>query len=156
LFAFEIPPGWVVQPTAKAERIVISPRAVFLNIFILCSSFRKNDSREGPLDITLGLAGLAYFVFVGAALAVGAGDAAAGDGLATGLGLVVAGGAVVSLAGEGAEAAGDDVGVEEFELVAGSHAAANAITTIVVSSSAVRLIDFAIGLFIGFASFEQD
>lgn len=90
---------------------------------------------------------------------MGAGDAAAGEGLAAGLavgvGFVVAG-AVVSVAGEGAAAAGDDVGVEEFELVAGSQAAANAITTIVVNSSAVRLIDFVIGLLISFASFEQD
>ena len=89
---------------------------------------------------------------------MGAGDAAAGDGLAAGLavGLGFVAGAVVSLAGEGAVVAGDDVGVEEFELVAGSQAAANAITMIVVSSSAVRLIDFVIGLHISFASFEQD
>lgn len=91
---------------------------------------------------------MAYFVFVGAALAVG--DVAAGDGLAAGLGLVA--GAVVSPAGvvAGDDAAGDDAGVGEFELVAGSQAAANAITRIVVNRSAVRLIDFKIGLFIVF------
>jgi hypothetical protein len=92
---------------------------------------------------------LAHFVFVGAALAVGEGEVAAGDGLATGLGLVA--GAVVS-AGvfAGDDAAGDDAGVGEFELAAGSHAAAKAITRIVVNSSAVRLIDFNIGLLIVF------
>ena len=92
---------------------------------------------------------MAYFVFVGAALAVGEGDAAAGDGLAAGLGLVA--GAVDSagvVAGD--EAAGDEAGVAEFELLAGSHAAANAITRIVVNRSAVRLIDFKIGLLIVF------
>jgi hypothetical protein len=116
----------------------------------------ENDSLEDCLDITLGLAGLAYFVFVGAALAVGAGDAAAGDGLAAGLGLVA--GAVVSPAGfvSGDDAAGDDAGVGEFELVAGSHADANAITRIVVKRSALRLIDFNIGLLIVFSSFEQN
>jgi hypothetical protein len=94
---------------------------------------------------------LAYFVFVGAAFAVGEGEAAAGlaAGLAIGLGLVVAG-VVVSLAGEGADAAGDGVGVEEFESVAGSQAAANAIARIAVSSSVARLIDFVIGLLIVF------
>jgi hypothetical protein len=93
---------------------------------------------------------LAYFVFVGAALAVGAGAAAAGDGLATGLGLVA--GAVVSPAGvvAGDAAAGDDAGVGEFELLAGSQAAANAITRIVVNKSTLRLIDFKIGLLIVF------
>lgn len=93
---------------------------------------------------------MAYFVFVGAALAVGEGDIAAGEGLAAGLGLVA--GAVVSPAGvvAGAAAAGDEAGVAEFELVAGSHAAANAITRIVVNRSAVRLIDFRIGLLIVF------
>lgn len=74
---------------------------------------------------------------------MGEGDAA---GLAAGLGLVVAG-AVVSL---GADVAGDDVGVEEFELVARSQAAANAIARIAVSSSVARLIDFVIGLLISF------
>ena len=99
---------------------------------------------------------MAYFVLVGAALAVGAGDAAAGDGLAAGLGLVA--GAVVSPAGvvAGVDAAGDGAGVEEFELLAGSHAAANAITRIVVNKSAVRLMDFKIGLLIVFSSFEQN
>jgi len=87
------------------------------------------------------------------ALAVGEGEAA-GDGLAAGLGLLAAG-AAVSLAGEDV-VAGDDVPAGEFVLVAGSQAAANAITRIVVNRSAVRLARFFFGLLISFASLEQD
>jgi hypothetical protein len=35
VFELLVPTGWLVQPTAKAERVIISPRAVFLNIFML-------------------------------------------------------------------------------------------------------------------------
>jgi hypothetical protein len=80
------------------------------------------------------------------ALAVGEGDAA-GDGLGAGLGLVAAG-AAVSPAGEDV-ATGDDVVLAgEFVLVAGSQAAANAMTRIVVSKSVARLVSFIFGLLI--------
>ncbi len=84
---------------------------------------------------------------------MGEGDAA-GEGLAAGLGFV-AGGAVVSLAGE-AVVVGEDVGLLEFELVAGSQPTTKAIARIVGSRSAVRPISFILGLLISFTSFEQD
>jgi hypothetical protein len=68
---------------------------------------------------------------------VGEGDAA-GERLAAGLGLVAAG-AAVSPAG---------VLAGEFVLVAGSQAAANAMTRIVVSKKAARLVRFIFGLLI--------
>jgi hypothetical protein len=79
-------------------------------------------------------------------LAVGEGDAA-GEGLAAGLGFV-AGGAVVSPAGE-AVVVGDDVGLFEFEFVAGSQPTTNAIARIVGRRSAVRPISFIFGILIG-------
>ena len=75
---------------------------------------------------------------------MGEGDAA-GDGLAAGLGLV---GAAVSPAGEDVVAGDDVVLAGEFVLVAGSQAAANAMTRIVVSKSAARLVSFIFGLLI--------
>ena len=71
---------------------------------------------------------------------MGEGDVA-GDGLAAGPGLVAAGAAV--------SPAGDDVVLAgEFVLVAGSQAAANAMTRIVVSKSVARLVSFIFGLLI--------
>jgi hypothetical protein len=67
-----------------------------------------------------------------------------GEGLAAGLG--VAAGAVTELLGE---ATGDGDDVPEFELSAGSQAAANRVNRIVGTSSA-RLIDFVIELLIRF------
>ncbi|MEP6568735.1 MAG: hypothetical protein ABJC10_03090 [Acidobacteriota bacterium] len=84
-----------------------------------------------------------------AALAVGEGDAA-GEGLATGLGFVVAG-AAVSLAGEAVVFGG---GV--FELVAGSQPTTKAIASSDDKRSVVRPIGFILGLLISLASFEQD
>jgi hypothetical protein len=77
---------------------------------------------------------------------VGEGDAA-GDGLAAVPGLVAAG-AAVSPAGEDVVAGDDDVLAGEFVLVAGSQAAANAMTRIVVSKSVARLVSFIFGLLI--------
>jgi hypothetical protein len=119
----------------------------------LSTSVPVRNSREDCLDITLGLAALAYFVLVGPAFAAGEGDAA---GLAVVLGLIVAG--VVSPAGvaDWDDAAGDDAGLGVVDSDAGSQAAARAMTRIVVNSNAARRIDFVIGLLISFASFEQD
>lgn len=50
---------------------------------------------------------------------------------------------------------GDDDTVPEFELSAGSQAAANSVNSIVGIRKA-RLMDLLIELLIGFASFEQD
>lgn len=84
---------------------------------------------------------------------------AAGDGLAAGLGLV-AGGAAVSLAGEGAvdDVDGDDVLLGEFVLVVGSAAqpTAKAMARMVGSRSVLRPISFIVGLLISFSSFGQD
>ena len=74
-------------------------------------------------------------------------------GLAAGLGLVA--GAAVSPAGE-AVVVGEVALAGEFVLVAGSQAAANAMTRLVVSRSMARLISFNFGLLISFASLEQD
>jgi hypothetical protein len=81
---------------------------------------------------------------------------AAGEGLTTGLGLVV-GGAAVSPAGEAdGDEAGAGVALGVVGVLAGSQPATKAIARIVGSRSAVRLISFVFGLFIGFSSFEQD
>ena len=73
-----------------------------------------------------------------------------GDGEATGeaVGLGLVAGVVKVLLGE-AVGEGDDVTVSEFELFAGSQAAANSINRIVGSSSA-RLIDLVFRLLIKF------
>lgn len=92
-----------------------------------------------------------YFVLL-TALAVGEGDAA-GEGLAV-PGFDV-GGVAVSLAGE-EDVAGDVVLTGVLLFAAGSHAAARAMTTTVVNKSAIRLVRFSLGLFISFASWEQD
>ncbi len=78
---------------------------------------------------------------------MGEGDAA-GEGLAAG---VVAGGAVVSVAGDAVV-----VGAVVFELVAGSQPTIKAIARIVGSRSAARPTSFILGLLISFTSFEQD
>jgi len=88
------------------------------------------------------------------ALAVAAGEAA-GDGLATGLGLVV-GGAAVSLAGEAVVVGEGVVVAGVFELTPESQPTANAIARMVGSRSAVRPISFTFGLLMIFSSFEQD
>jgi hypothetical protein len=95
----------------------------------------------------------AYFADLVAGFTLGEGDAVAGDGLAAGLGLVVAG-VAVSPAGE--DVAGDVVLAGEFVFVAGSQAATNAIARIVVSKSMMRLVRLVFGLLISFASLEQD
>jgi hypothetical protein len=78
-------------------------------------------------------------------------DDAAGDGLATGLGLFA--GAFTVAPGEGDA---DAFGV--FESLTGSVAqpAANAMEAIVKSRSAVRLIMLVFGVLICFASCQQD
>jgi hypothetical protein len=76
-----------------------------------------------------------YFVLL-TGLTVGDGETA---GLAAGLGLVAV--AAASPAGE-AVVVGDVALAGEFVLVAGSQAAANAMTRLVVSRSMARLISF--------------
>ena len=85
---------------------------------------------------------------------MGEGDAA-GDGLATGLGLV-AGGAAVSPAGEAVVVGAGVVVAGVFELVSDSQPTTNAIARMVGKKSAVRPISFIFGLLIIFSSFEQD
>jgi hypothetical protein len=77
------------------------------------------------------------------ALPLGEGEAE-GEGLAAGLGLVAGAVAPLGEAGEGLAAFG------EFELLAGSQAAANTIAEIVRSRSAVRLTMFIVGVLISF------
>lgn len=84
---------------------------------------------------------------------MGEGDAA-GEGLATVLGFDL-GGVATSFAGED-DVAGDAEVAGAFVLLAGSQAVANAMTTTVVSKSAIRLVSLSFELFISFASLEQD
>lgn len=88
-------------------------------------------------------------------MALGEGDAT-GDGLAAGVGLVA--GALDVAFGEGEVAAEGLAVLGEVEFSPGSVAqpAANMIEHIVRSRSAVRPMMFMFGVFISFASFEQD
>lgn len=98
---------------------------------------------------------LTFVYFASGVLALGEGDAA-GVGLAAGLGLFT--GALDVALCEGEVAAGGLALFGEVELSVGSVAqpAANMIEHIVRSRSAVRLMMFMFGVFISFASFEQD
>ncbi len=98
---------------------------------------------------------LTFVYFTPGVLALGEGDAA-GDGLAAGLGLIA--GALDVALGEGEVAAEGLAVFGEVELSPGSvaHPAANMIEHIGRSRSAVRLMMFMFGVFISFASLEQD
>jgi len=139
VFAVVLLVGAVAQPAAtKTDKAIIRLNAVFLTVLIL----------DLPRSLILALAHLSgiepvldfpQFGF----LTTGDGEA---TGEAVGLGLVA--GVVKVLLGE-AVGEGDDVTVSEFELFAGSQAAANSVNRIVGSSSA-RLIDLVFRLLIGF------
>jgi hypothetical protein len=107
--------------------------------------------RNRPLTQTV----LTFAYFASGVLALGDGEAA-GVGLAAGLGLFA--GALDVALGDGAVAAGGLAVLGEVELSPGSVAqpAANMIEHIVRSRSAVRLMMSMFGVFISFASFEQD
>ena len=87
-------------------------------------------------------------------MTVAAGEAA-GDGLATGLGLV-AGGAALSVAGDAVDVGEGAVVVGVFELAPESQPTAKAIARIVGRNRVVRPTSFIFGLLIIFSSFEQD
>ena len=130
-FALVLLPGSVAQPAAaKIDRAIIRLSIVFLTILIL----------DLPRSLILALAHLSgiepvldfpQFGF----LTTGDGEA---TGEAVGLGLVA--GVVTVLLGE-AVGEGDDVTVSEFELFAGSQAAANSVNKITGTSRA-RLMGF--------------
>jgi len=132
VFAVVLLVGAVAQPAAtKIDRAIIRLDAVFLTVLIL----------DLPRLLFLALAHLSGiepvldfppFVF----FTTGDGDT---TGEAPGLGLVA--GVFTVLLGE---AVGEGVTVSEFELFAGSQAAANSVNRIVGSSSA-RLIDLYFG-----------
>ena len=145
-FELELLPGSVAQPAAaKVARAMISPRVVFLIVFILDLPrlLIFSDMRSGSLSSSL-FSPFAYFGLLG--LVLGEADAA-GEGLAAGLSWL-AGAVSVAPLGEAAVDAGGLVGVGEFELLAGSQPAANPIEAIVRSSSPVRLIMFMFGVLI--------
>lgn len=141
----ELPPGSATHPTAKIERAMTSARAVFLGVFILgvprLQMFIEMTARLRRRFRT-------FVYFAPGVLAFGEADAA-GEGLAAGLALAT-GTLVVAVCEGDAEGLAAAFGV--FESLVGSAAqpAANAIGTIVRSSTVVRLMMFSFDVLISF------